>query len=88
MMYLLDSNICIHFFKSKFGLIDKLIEVGIDKCAISEISLAELVHGAENRANPQKNHNLIDQFVDQITILPIFDSIYLYGKEIEWNSYK
>lgn len=81
MMYLLDSNICIHFFKGKFGLIDKLIEVGIDKCAISEITLAELVYGAENSSNPQKNNYLIDQFVDQITILPIFDSIYLYGKD-------
>ncbi len=81
MKYLLDSNICIHFFKGKFGLIDKLIEIELDKCAISEITLAELVYGVENSSNPQKNHNIIDQFIDQITILPIFDSIYLYGKE-------
>jgi tRNA(fMet)-specific endonuclease VapC len=81
MKYLLDSNICIHFFKGKYGLIDKLLEIGIENCAISEITLAELVFGAENSSNPNKNHNLIDQFVDQLTILPIYDSIYFYGKE-------
>jgi tRNA(fMet)-specific endonuclease VapC len=31
--------------------------------------------------NPQKNHEIIEQFVSQISIIPIFDSIYKYGKE-------
>jgi len=50
-------------------------------CAISEITLAELVFGAENSDNPEKNHDIIKQFINQLTILPIFDSIRLYGKE-------
>jgi tRNA(fMet)-specific endonuclease VapC len=47
MKYLLDSNICIHFFRGQFNIIEKLNEVGIENCAISEITLAELVFGAE-----------------------------------------
>ncbi|MCF8362756.1 MAG: hypothetical protein K9G70_09065 [Prolixibacteraceae bacterium] len=31
MKYLLDSNICIHFFRGKFGVIGKLNEVGLIK---------------------------------------------------------
>lgn len=81
MKYLLDSNICIHFFRGKFGIIDKLNEVGIENCAISEITLAELVFGAEKSNNPKKNHKIIEQFIDQLTILPIFDAIPTYGKE-------
>ena len=81
MKYLLDSNICIHFFRGKFGIIDKLEKIGLNDCAISEITLAELVFGAENSGNPKKNHNIIERFVEQTTILPIFDSIYYYGKE-------
>lgn len=81
MKYLLDSNICIHFFRGKFGIIDKLSEVGIENCAISEITLAELVFGAEKSNNPKKNHKLIEQFINQLTILPIFDAIPTYGKE-------
>jgi tRNA(fMet)-specific endonuclease VapC len=43
--------------------------------------LAELVFGAESSENPQKNHDIIEKFATQVTILPIFDSIYKYGKE-------
>lgn len=81
MKYLLDSNICIHFFRGKFGVIDKFNSVGLKNCAISEITLAELVFGAENSDNPEKNHKIIEKFVNQLTILPIFDSLLIYGKE-------
>ena len=81
MKYLLDSNICIHFFRGKFGVNEKLNSVKIENCAISEITLAELVFGAENSEFPKKNHKILDEFVSQLTILPIFDSIFTYGKE-------
>ncbi|MFN4812680.1 type II toxin-antitoxin system VapC family toxin [Flavobacterium sp.] len=81
MKYLLDSNICIHFLRGKYNVIEKLNEVGIDNCAISEITLAELVFGAEKSDNPKKNHKLIEKFIGQLSILPIFDAIQTYGKE-------
>jgi len=81
MKYLLDTNICIHFFKGKFNLIDKIESVGLKNCAISEITLAELVFGAENSSNPKQNHKIINNFSGQVAILPIYDSIYIYGKE-------
>jgi len=55
MKYLLDTNICIHFLRGKFGLLQKFQELGIENFAISEITLAELVFGAENSSNPKKN---------------------------------
>jgi len=81
MKYLLDTNICIHFFKGKFNLIAKIESVGLRNCAISEITLAELVFGAENSLNPKQNHEIINNFTGQVAILPIYDSIYIYGKE-------
>ncbi len=81
MKYLLDSNICIHFLRGKYNIIEKLNEIGIDNCAISEITLAELVFGAEKSDNPKKNHKLIEKFIGQLSILPIFDAIQTYGKE-------
>jgi tRNA(fMet)-specific endonuclease VapC len=81
MLYLLDTNICVHFFRGQFDIIEKIEEVRPDNCAISEITLAELVYGAENSLHPVKNHLLIEQLVELITILPIYDSIWLYGKE-------
>ena len=81
MKYLIDTNICIHFFKGKFALQYKFDEVGIHNCAISEITFAELIFGAENSKDPQKNLSIVEQFVDQLTILPIFDAIPFYAKE-------
>lgn len=81
MRYLLDTNICIHFFRGKFNLIEKFQEVKLENCAISEITLAELIFGAENSSNPKKNHKLVDTFSEQIKILPIFNSINIYAKE-------
>ncbi len=81
MKYLLDSNICIHFFRGKYNIIEKLEEVGIYNCAISEITLAELVYGAEKSDNPKNNHKIIEMFIGELSVLPIFDAIKTYGKE-------
>jgi len=81
MKYLLDTNICIHFLRGKYELIDKFEQLGTENFAISEITLAELVFGAENSKNPQKNLDLVEVFANQVVILPIFSAIYLYGKE-------
>ncbi|MCH6233646.1 type II toxin-antitoxin system VapC family toxin [Cognataquiflexum rubidum] len=81
MKYLLDTNICVHFLRGKYGLIEKFELLGAENFAISEITLAELVFGAENSKNPRKNLELIEVFANQVVILPIFSAIYLYGKE-------
>ncbi len=81
MKYLLDTNICIHFLRGKFGMLEKFQELGMENFAISEVTFAELVFGAEKSTNPKKNLELIEVFTDQVLILPIFSAIYLYGKE-------
>lgn len=81
MIYLLDTNICIHFFRGKFNLNEKFQEVKLKNCAISEITLAELMFGAENSSHPIKNRDIVKQFAAQVKILPIFNAIVIYAKE-------
>ena len=81
MIYLLDTNICIHFFRGKFNLLSKFEEVGIENCAISEITLAELVYGAEKSHHSIKNHKLIEELIEQVAVIPLYSAIYIYGKE-------
>jgi tRNA(fMet)-specific endonuclease VapC len=81
MKYLLDTNICVHFLRGKFGLIEKFQEIGMENFAISEITLAELVFGAENSSSPKKNLELVEAFTNRMVILSIFNTIYYYGKE-------
>ena len=45
--------------------IDKLTEVGIDNCAISEITLAELVFGAEKSDNLIRIINSLKNLLDK-----------------------
>jgi tRNA(fMet)-specific endonuclease VapC len=68
MKYLIDTNICIHLFRGEFNLYEKFQEVGSENCAISEITLAELIYGAENNTNPKKNYALIEDLSDQFMI--------------------
>lgn len=81
MKYLIDTNVCIHFFRGKFNLIDRFETEKLSNCAISEITLAELIFGAENSSNPKKNYKLIDKFTELTKILPIFNAIHIQAKE-------
>lgn len=60
MNYLLDTNICIYFFKGQFELIEKFKQIGFSRFAISEITLAELYYGAEKSSNIVKNRQVVD----------------------------
>ncbi len=81
MNYLLDTNICIYYFKGQFGLKEKIEKIGFHNFAISEITLAELIYGAEKSEQKEKNIKVIEDFAETITIIPILDSIRIYGKE-------
>ena len=81
MDYLLDTNICIHFFKWQFEIKEKIEQIGYERFAISEITLAELIYGAEKSQKRDKNIEVVDSFSEKITIIPIFQSINTYAKE-------
>ena len=81
--YLLDTNICAFYLRGKFD-IDKAIErIGIDNCFISEITVLELKFGAElsmQRDGIDRSKGL-DEFLEDIKILPISDSLDIAAKE-------
>lgn len=81
MDYLLDTNICIYYFKGLFGLKEKIEKIGFENFAISEITLAELIYGAEKSQKVEKNLEVVEDFADKIEILPILPSLRVYGKE-------
>lgn len=79
--YLLDTNICIFFFKGRYNIDKKLDEVGLNNCFISVITLAELKFGSENSADPVKHRNIVKEFESKIQILPLINSLEDYAKE-------
>lgn len=81
MKYLLDTNICIHFLRGKFNIDQKIKDIGFINCAISEITLAELIYGAEYSPDKEKNIARVESFAKNLNVIPIINCISLYGKE-------
>ena len=79
--YLLDTNICIFYLKGLFQLADKIEQVGLSNCFISEITLAELKFGAENSDKIEKNRLVVHELQNKIQIVPIIGALDLYAKE-------
>lgn len=81
MQYLLDTNICVFFLRGKLNLNEIIKEKGRENCYISEITVLELRFGAENSDDPLKSHEAVDDFINGLSIIPIFGCIRLYAKE-------
>jgi tRNA(fMet)-specific endonuclease VapC len=81
--YLLDTNICIYFIKGLYELNIKFIEIGIENCYISEITIAELKFGIENSKSTHKSNNrkVIESFINSVKVVPIISCLDLYAKE-------
>lgn len=79
--YLLDTNICIFFFKGRYEIDKKIESAGLENCFISEITLAELKFGSENSGNPAKHRKIVNEFQRNFQILPIFNCLDIYAKE-------
>ena len=46
MKYLLDTNVLVAMFRGQYGIREAILKAGFPNCAISEITLAELMTGA------------------------------------------
>ena len=81
MAYLLDTNICVFFLRGKMDLDKTMREKGRENCYISEITVFELRFGAENSGDILKSHNAVNNFINGISIIPIYGCIKRYAKE-------
>lgn len=79
--YLLDTNICVFFLRGRLNLDEIIKEKGKENCFISEITVLELIYGAENSDNPKKSHKAVVTFIKGLVIIPISTCMRRYAKE-------
>ncbi len=80
MKYLLDSNVLISLFKNKFGIRDSILRVGRGNCAVSELSIGELLVGAYKGMNPKQIQE-VDMAKSLFSIIPVtYGIIDLYAR--------
>ena len=66
---MLDTNIVIYVIKQKpIELLDKF-NLHTGRMAISSITLAELIHGAEKSSKPEHNMRQIEDFISRLEVL-------------------
>lgn len=81
MQYLLDTSICVFFLRGKLNLDEIVKEKGKENCFISEVTVLELLYGAENSNNPEKSHKAVDTFIKGLLIVPISSCMKRYARE-------
>lgn len=82
--YLLDMNICVEILRGNRSVRAKLAKVNPKECAISEITVLELMIGEElaKKKSPQKYIDQhLDAFIKEIKVLPISGSFSFAAKE-------
>lgn len=67
--YLLDTNIAIYVIKRRPPEALKIFNRHAGQMAISSVTLAELLHGAEKSARPEHNLRQIEDFVSRLEVL-------------------
>ncbi len=68
--YLLDTNIVIYVIKRRPMEVMAMFNQNASRMAISSITLAELIHGAEKSSQPAQNHTVIEDFCSRLEVLP------------------
>jgi len=71
LIYLLDTNIIIFFFKGRYDIAERMDNIGVENCFLSEISLAELKYGALYSQKPEKHNLEIENLLKVVGVIPI-----------------
>jgi len=78
--YLLGTNIVIYVIKRRPTEVREVFNRQHGRIAISAITLAELVHGAEKSQFPARNLDVVEDFCSRLTVMPYTpESAYHYG---------
>lgn len=67
--YLLDTNIVIYVIKRRPLEVLELFNANASRMAISVVTLAELLHGAEKSAQPTSNLSVVEDFCSRLQVL-------------------
>lgn len=67
--YMLDTNIVIYVIKHKPAEVRKRFNSVFSQICVSSITVAELVYGAENSAQPEHNLMVVENFFSRLQVL-------------------
>lgn len=81
MGYLLDTDICLFHLKGRYNLNQKIKDIGVRNCYISEITVLELIYGARKSEDYAKHMRDVDRIKELFDVISIEESFEEFAKE-------
>lgn len=81
--YLLDTNVCGFLFRNKYGVADKLAKIGLTNCAVSQLTVAELMVGIEYtlQKTGSNQYPRLKEFLKYVPVISIDEVLSIAAKE-------
>jgi len=73
--YLLDTDTCIYWLNRRQPIREKILSIDWSQIAICSITVAELYYGAYNSSRVAENLGVVELFVQQLPIVPLYDAV-------------
>lgn len=83
MTFLLDTNIIVFWLKGRYGIAEKINEIGLGNCFISEVTVAELRFGIECSSADfiQEKRLRLNNLLSRLQVVPFTTAIDVYAFE-------
>lgn len=78
--YLLDTNICVFYLKGQYDIPRQIAAIGRRRCAISEITVLELLYGAACSNRVVDATEEVNALVDALEVIPIGEARLLFAQ--------
>ena len=79
--YLLDTSTCIAILRGSQLVADRVKEVGLENCFITDIVIVELLFGAYKSSKTAENLKQVHAFTERMKTLPFPDSLDVFAQE-------
>ena len=79
--FLLDTNICIFALRDKYGVNERLEEIGRKRCYVSDVTVMELRFGAYKSEKKDENLRIVNDFINKLQVVPFADTIDAFCQE-------
>ena len=80
--YVLDTNVLIDVLRDRpQGIRERIQEIGIDNCVVSDITVYELYTGVAASAAPERNKELLERMFDKLAVIPASDAYWTAARE-------
>ena len=79
--YLLDTDVAVDYLRGCADTIRRVAMMWRENCHVSEITVAELKHGAEKSARPEHNRQKVEAFIGKFKIMCVRPALDVFAFE-------